>query len=231
MTDEAALLAAITAHPDEDTPRLMYADWLEEHDQPDRAEFIRLRCAVEAGTADDEVADDKRAFELEELHRAEWLAGLPQSDDVWWLFCRGFPEVLRVTGKRFLERYESFVRAPLLRCLLLHKVYASTAESLVSRPWNPGWIELELIGGWSNNFTYDVPSGSAVIAIINCPQVRQLRKLRFGLFEYDQDVIQALATSANLANLSSLGFGDVPPDDPRFAPVRERFGDRFVIFD
>lgn len=34
-TDESALLAAIAAHPDEDTPRLMYADWLDENDQPE----------------------------------------------------------------------------------------------------------------------------------------------------------------------------------------------------
>jgi uncharacterized protein (TIGR02996 family) len=49
MTDEAALLAAIVAHPDEDTPRLAYADWLDEHNDPDRAEadraeFIRAQC-------------------------------------------------------------------------------------------------------------------------------------------------------------------------------------------
>lgn len=37
-TDEAALLRAICAVPDEDTPRLAYADWLDEQDQlPDRA--------------------------------------------------------------------------------------------------------------------------------------------------------------------------------------------------
>ena len=41
-TDERALLAAIIAHPDEDTPRLAYADWLQEHDRPERAEYIRL---------------------------------------------------------------------------------------------------------------------------------------------------------------------------------------------
>jgi uncharacterized protein (TIGR02996 family) len=41
MSDELALLDVIRAHPEEDTPRLMYADWLDEHDQPERAEFIR----------------------------------------------------------------------------------------------------------------------------------------------------------------------------------------------
>ena len=47
MTDRDALIAAITAHPDDDTPRLVYADWLQENGEPDRAEFIRLQCRLE----------------------------------------------------------------------------------------------------------------------------------------------------------------------------------------
>ena len=42
-----ALLAAILANPDEDTPRLVYADWLEENGEPERAEFIRVQCELE----------------------------------------------------------------------------------------------------------------------------------------------------------------------------------------
>src|SRR5689334_13851092 len=41
MDDRSALLAAIVAAPDDDAPRLVYADWLDEHGDPDRAEFIR----------------------------------------------------------------------------------------------------------------------------------------------------------------------------------------------
>jgi uncharacterized protein (TIGR02996 family) len=41
-----ALEAAIVAHPDEDTPRLAYADWLDEHGDPDRAAFIRVQCRL-----------------------------------------------------------------------------------------------------------------------------------------------------------------------------------------
>src|SRR5688500_9046788 len=40
--ENSALRAAIIAHPDEDTPRLMYADWLQENGDPARAEFVRL---------------------------------------------------------------------------------------------------------------------------------------------------------------------------------------------
>ena len=50
MNDEAALLKAIVAHSGEDTPRLAYADWLEEHGDPDRAAFIRVQCRYTAAS-------------------------------------------------------------------------------------------------------------------------------------------------------------------------------------
>ena len=39
--EQAALLAAICAEPDDDTPRLVYADWLQEHGDEEQAQFIR----------------------------------------------------------------------------------------------------------------------------------------------------------------------------------------------
>jgi uncharacterized protein (TIGR02996 family) len=44
--DELALLRNINANPDDDLPRLVYADWLDEHDRPIRAEFIRVQCEL-----------------------------------------------------------------------------------------------------------------------------------------------------------------------------------------
>ena len=52
-SDRDALLAAIRANADEDTPRLMFADWLDENDDPDRAEFVRLQCELARLTDDD----------------------------------------------------------------------------------------------------------------------------------------------------------------------------------
>lgn len=46
MTDADALLDAIWATPDDDLPRLVYADWLQERGHDAYAEFIRLQCAV-----------------------------------------------------------------------------------------------------------------------------------------------------------------------------------------
>ena len=46
MTDGDALLAAILAEPDDDTARLVYADWLQEQGDEGRAEFIRVQCEL-----------------------------------------------------------------------------------------------------------------------------------------------------------------------------------------
>ena len=46
MTDEAAFLRIICEHPEQDTPRLVYCDWLEQEGQCERAEFIRVGCEL-----------------------------------------------------------------------------------------------------------------------------------------------------------------------------------------
>ena len=43
--DWELLLKSIAASPDDDLPRLVAADWLDEHDEPERAEFIRVQIA------------------------------------------------------------------------------------------------------------------------------------------------------------------------------------------
>src|SRR5262245_46162790 len=43
MTERDALLAAVLAEPDDDGPRLVFADWLDDHGEPERAELIRLQ--------------------------------------------------------------------------------------------------------------------------------------------------------------------------------------------
>jgi len=43
-TIAVSFLADIIAHPDDDSVRLIYADWLDEQGQGERAEFIRAQC-------------------------------------------------------------------------------------------------------------------------------------------------------------------------------------------
>lgn len=43
MTDRAAMIAAVLANPDDDTPRLVFADWCDDNGEPERAEFLRVQ--------------------------------------------------------------------------------------------------------------------------------------------------------------------------------------------
>src|SRR5262245_59374166 len=116
MTEQAALLAAIAANPDDDTPRLVYADWLDEH-RPDRvpsaaagasarAEFMRVQCRLAAGAFADR---DYPELLEREADLAAWLNTHDPDPDLdlhdlihddefhggaWGRYRRGFPEVL-----------------------------------------------------------------------------------------------------------------------------------------
>src|SRR5262245_57525543 len=62
MSDDAPFLAAIKAAPDEDVPRLVYADWLDKQGRPG-GEFLRIDCQI--------AALDPAEFEQLEQLRAE----------------------------------------------------------------------------------------------------------------------------------------------------------------
>src|SRR5947209_836949 len=135
MTEDAALLAAIAAHPDEDTPRLAYADWLDEH-RPDavpspadgpsaRAEYVRAQCRLAGFPYDD---PDYPALLEREHELAVWLTAhaprekLDLPGDLYWFgrsfsstleegwgeFRRGFPE--GVNFEAFDDDHGSTVR-------------------------------------------------------------------------------------------------------------------------
>ena len=46
MTERDALHTAVLADPDSDLPRLVFADWCDDHGEADRAEFIRVQVAL-----------------------------------------------------------------------------------------------------------------------------------------------------------------------------------------
>jgi uncharacterized protein (TIGR02996 family) len=59
-----SFLEAIRADPDDDTPRLVFADWLDENKQPDRAALIRTQIERDRLAADDDRQSDLQAREL-----------------------------------------------------------------------------------------------------------------------------------------------------------------------
>src|SRR5262245_51996028 len=44
--EQEKLLDGIRQHPEDDLPRLVYADWLEDNGQPERAELIRVQIVL-----------------------------------------------------------------------------------------------------------------------------------------------------------------------------------------
>jgi uncharacterized protein (TIGR02996 family) len=94
MSDEKALLAAIWEHPHDDTVRLVYADWLQENGQSERAEFIRVQCEIAQDVGGDRCAElREREKALWDEHAPAWRVHLPERwrDDT--TFHRGFPRL------------------------------------------------------------------------------------------------------------------------------------------
>jgi uncharacterized protein (TIGR02996 family) len=71
MSDHDALLAAICAEPDEDTLRLAFADWLDEHAQSERAAFIRAQIELARTPAWEPLSV------LCRWRRPDWFTGQP----------------------------------------------------------------------------------------------------------------------------------------------------------
>lgn len=86
---QKSFIACICEQPEDDTSRLVFADWLQENGDPDRAEFIRDQIEWRAGSRDFDLLD------------ANW--------DRW------FPDVMRhdEQGFRRLQNYGGGLAVPL----------------------------------------------------------------------------------------------------------------------
>lgn len=109
LTDCQTLLKAICADPDNDLPRLVYADYLEESGHPERAAFIRLQIEFVRKCLAGEGFDDGIRGELADFwaaHQQRWMAAeLPQVKGVTWDFAfhRGFIERVSVETDTLLR--------------------------------------------------------------------------------------------------------------------------------
>jgi uncharacterized protein (TIGR02996 family) len=111
--DGAALLRAICDNPDEDTPRLVYADWLDERggeSNEARAELIRLQIVESAKARQKHLTavgvlrqSTERESELIQRYGGTesggWTAGLPKLDGVRY----------QSTGEREWERFDCWL--------------------------------------------------------------------------------------------------------------------------
>ena len=94
--DWEGFISAIVAAPEDDTLRLVAADFLEENGEPDRAAFIRVQVALASLEADD-LSESLEADELRKKERA-LLGPLSEFPHLW--AAEECPELVRVTPTR-----------------------------------------------------------------------------------------------------------------------------------
>lgn len=100
---EEGFVRAIGAEPDDDTHRLVYADWLEDHGQSERAEFIRVQIDLARTDPTDQRLPELHLRQLQLLseHEREWLG--PWADRlVRWRFQRGMLHEVTVEPEPFI---------------------------------------------------------------------------------------------------------------------------------
>jgi uncharacterized protein (TIGR02996 family) len=149
-----ALLQAVLAEPEAETPRLVLADWLEEHGtakDADRAEFIRTQ--IELAHTTEETARTKqllqREKELWRAHKEQWLSHLPPHlrNKRGLRFQRGFLEELTLPPSSWARHGgKLFAHNPIFRVRLPGTVDRHVVGDLVVIPDLARIRELSLAG-------------------------------------------------------------------------------------
>ncbi|HEY1068040.1 MAG TPA: TIGR02996 domain-containing protein [Pirellulales bacterium] len=174
--DGQAFLDAIRADLDDDAPRLIYADWLEETDRIEgaaRADFIRVQCALAREPLDHAERTDwlVRERELLEDHRAAWEGPLRKLGAETIEFRRGFAEFIELSAGSFRRHDEAIIKlTPGLR-----------------------GVELSL-------------RGATVLQLRGWTSLRRLQHLGLPACDLGEDGARLLAGSPHLLNLRSLSL-------------------------
>jgi uncharacterized protein (TIGR02996 family) len=195
MTPEVGFLRAMQEDED-DTSRLIFADWLDEHGQPDRAEFIRLQCRLAKQVVPD-VEGRLRAEDLLDAHEHEWLEGLPQTGEIRpHSFQRGFLSWVDVDSMEAFRRHAAALRQTTARNLRF-----TDEDGSLPADW-PEWAGAEgLTGLFFELYKFD-PAETALLAA--SPHVAGLRSLGITTSEFDSDSMAVLAASPRFAALTDL---------------------------
>jgi uncharacterized protein (TIGR02996 family) len=200
MTAIADFLETIRLDPDSDLPRLIFADWLEEHGDIDRAEFIRVQCEMARLQPREKHWREKRWRDL--LFRQRWLL---QEHEQEWL---GMP-----TG---LIHHREFRRGFLTWVSMSVNSFLEDVETVFAA--HPVVQEAELFGG----------DGGTLIQLADCPWLAQLRSLDLDgswLYRADGQVVPRLAGSPYLSSLESLSLANtnLQPSDIESIVLSEVF--------
>jgi uncharacterized protein (TIGR02996 family) len=219
--EELAFLAGIRDQPDDDGPRLIFADWLDERGDP-RGEFIRLQCALACLPDDDPrfEALHMRATDLLDLHKAAWtekLQGLASGFE----FRRGLLDSVAVDAQTFLERGQDLFRLGPIRRVRFEDA-GKCFPALMESPLLSRIRELDLINCSLGN------GGPVLIA--RARQLARLEVLDLGFNDITDQGLRTLADISHLVNLRELSLNDnrqigtpgvrALADSPHFAQLR-----------
>ena len=200
FTDEQPFLDAVFDRYADDRPRLVYADFLDDSGEPERAELVRVQLALSRLDEDDPRRPglSDRQAELLARNRAEWtahLAGLVVSID----FRRGVPDSASVEAATFLERgAELFARLRVRRLRLLDA--APVLPKLAVSPLLANVRELDLCSAELGN--------TGLAQLVRSPHLKHLEALDLGFNALDDAGIDALARSPVLTELTALALND-----------------------
>jgi uncharacterized protein (TIGR02996 family) len=199
MTDHDTFLQAILAQPDDDLPRLIYADWLEEQGDAPRAEFIRVQCELAGMSRNDPRRREMSAREIDLLaeNGGRWRRELPEVRGVLWQdFERGFPAILYIT--RLEEWARSAARLFDLQPIqgaLLWEPDNPGLEKFADDPLNLRFRRLNLVHA----------SGAAGLRrLMSSPHLSQLRMLTVNASQLNDRALGDLLPTAALSSLTTL---------------------------
>lgn len=211
MIEEQALLSTIVADPDNDRPRMVYADWLEQHGQYDRARLIRVQ--IELARLPDNTEAATALRNEEEQLEAVCEKSLPQLDGIrWGGFDRGLvSSVYADTPAAFRRHANSIADLGSVHRVVFDKPddFAVLAEvSVLSRftdlnIWTGG-DELRSVRNDDPNHRFN-DDLQAVLASAHCPRLRRLELVECQLGPRGA---KALADCPRLESLTHLDLMD-----------------------
>jgi uncharacterized protein (TIGR02996 family) len=198
MTEHGAFLQAILEEPADDAVRLIYADWLDEHGDDERADFIRTQ--IELANLDENHPRRPALQKLEQAlldrGREGWLGPLRSLAYVW-KFVRGFPEEATLDTRSFLETAPLLFQSAPLRLVRLLKA-SSFIEPLANSSHLRRLEALHLTGNSLGN--------NGVVWLATSPHLERLSVLRLGHNGIDDAGVRVLAASPHLTRLTALNL-------------------------
>ena len=224
MTTADALTAAVCAAPDDDLPRLVYADWCEENGRAERAEFIRLQVAH--ATQQLPPAGVIREKVLLDTHAARWLAPLREPGGPLFTrlshgtFRRGFIEEVWMPARWFRDHAEPLFAA----CPVRH------LRASVDRPGDFSLLsECEHLTRLRElDLTVRRCGPGEVVRLVRSPHLSRLAVLRLCGCGIDDAAADGLCDSR--LSLETLDLRHNPLSPPARGRLRTRFG-AGVVFD